>query len=932
MFGIADKVLIQSGKFSFELDKEEMMIPKPQYDHFEGISGSKLVLQMSPQTCQDFFGKIFDVYKDKEALLTQNPILFLNKLTHLKIYMDSFRRLEFNVNRVPKEKVGDLFIEKNVGISIDMEFSTCDRKIDPQSNVINCCRYTMPITYGKEECFSRYGNNVQFDERKHNLVAVIPLDDLEVKTGLLYSFLPTQIKTNIPLFLHVPFKLDVSREFVDPQGYNAWFSKSITYLSEFLKVVYIDLAHNIQNKIVDYIPKSSESIFKIGENEKVACLDHEELKGEIICSQNIFYTAIGNYQPANRVVSFSKDIELADPLAVYQLLGEQRELFIPSTAKNMRPFGIEIIKEVYEKLFENAVGNPEYFEQIMSCLETLKVTEEDYRLLIEQSDSIVLRESELSVVGKYVKFLKEVQSVSANFIHLGKKPPVQVTGETAPIDEKARQEIIKLVQEANLKSVFENYFNQNKDKIFTVKSEADLALLGENGIVLKKGEELNSLAILVEPFDSNKIFSLSLKLRAATKRLDRIEEDDACSNLQYLEHLRDVRKSIKIAYGEKTYQGYVSVIKKIGANPDRFLNELLQNADDCSFSTDIVPSFSLEIQDKLIKTISNEEGFTKANVRAITAIGDSTKKFLQKKDFEPIGEKGVGFKSVFGIADSVEIHSNGFDFEIKATAPTIPAKCSALQHGKGTVMVFKTKEGVGEGLRKKDKNEQLRLCLCLRKLKRISFPGIDIEIKDLPSERQITLIGSNNKKENYALKRFEYNFIVRDEAALKDRRSGGREISRDQKITIYAYINKVPAESFVYSGLPTEIRSDVPLIIDAPFDLTSSREGILENHWNNIIRDEVYQAVFSFIEQEQNLAKGGGRTSIGGLNVLDYVHFESVGGRLQSKNFGNHYLNAYDWSDLLKNFQFIPIVGRENFVSPPGRWSNYPGVYAQVDQ
>ena len=70
--------------------------------------------------------------------------------------------------------------------------------------------------------------------------------------------------------------------------------------------------------------------------------------------------------------------------------------------------------------------------------------------------------------------------------------------------------------------------------------------------------------------------------------------------------------------------------------------------------------------------IPTEKGFTKQNVRAITAIGESTKSALLSNGHEQIGEKGVGFKSVFGIARSVEIHSNGFDFKLTDELPTVP--------------------------------------------------------------------------------------------------------------------------------------------------------------------------------------------------------------------------------------------------------------------
>lgn len=57
----------------------------------------------------------------------------------------------------------------------------------------------------------------------------------------------------------------------------------------------------------------------------------------------------------------------------------------------------------------------------------------------------------------------------------------------------------------------------------------------------------------------------------------------------------------------------------------------------------------------------NEVGFTSANIRAICAIADSTKKIEgARKGY--IGEKGIGFKAVFKVADCVWIKSGAASF------------------------------------------------------------------------------------------------------------------------------------------------------------------------------------------------------------------------------------------------------------------------------
>jgi hypothetical protein len=58
----------------------------------------------------------------------------------------------------------------------------------------------------------------------------------------------------------------------------------------------------------------------------------------------------------------------------------------------------------------------------------------------------------------------------------------------------------------------------------------------------------------------------------------------------------------------------------------------------------------------------NETGFTKENVKAICSIGRSTKGAVDRTKGD-IGEKGIGFKSAFKVANVVHIPSEPFQFK-----------------------------------------------------------------------------------------------------------------------------------------------------------------------------------------------------------------------------------------------------------------------------
>lgn len=87
-----------------------------------------------------------------------------------------------------------------------------------------------------------------------------------------------------------------------------------------------------------------------------------------------------------------------------------------------------------------------------------------------------------------------------------------------------------------------------------------------------------------------------------------------------------------------------------------FVMELLQNADDNNYHAGVVPTLKLQLLPHALVIMNNEVGFSQDNIVAVCNVGGSTKKGMSGY----IGQKGIGFKSVFSISDRPEIHSNGF--------------------------------------------------------------------------------------------------------------------------------------------------------------------------------------------------------------------------------------------------------------------------------
>ncbi|CAA6667060.1 unnamed protein product [Spirodela intermedia] len=119
--------------------------------------------------------------------------------------------------------------------------------------------------------------------------------------------------------------------------------------------------------------------------------------------------------------------------------------------------------------------------------------------------------------------------------------------------------------------------------------------------------------------------------------------------------------------------------QELYSQDSHLLLELVQNADDNTYSENVEPTLVFILHPTGIVILNNERGFSAENIRALCDIGNSTKK---GSSAGYIGQKGIGFKSVFRITDAPEIHSNGFhvkfdisEGQIGFVLPTVISPC-----------------------------------------------------------------------------------------------------------------------------------------------------------------------------------------------------------------------------------------------------------------
>ncbi|XP_026387919.1 uncharacterized protein LOC113283008 [Papaver somniferum] len=126
--------------------------------------------------------------------------------------------------------------------------------------------------------------------------------------------------------------------------------------------------------------------------------------------------------------------------------------------------------------------------------------------------------------------------------------------------------------------------------------------------------------------------------------------------------------------------------QELYSQDSHFLLELVQNADDNVYSESVEPTLVFILQETGIVVLNNERGFSAQNIRALCDVGNSTKRGASAGY---IGQKGIGFKSVFRVTDAPEIHSKGFhvkfdisEGQIGFVLPEVVSPCDIDLYGR----------------------------------------------------------------------------------------------------------------------------------------------------------------------------------------------------------------------------------------------------------
>lgn len=332
---------------------------------------------------------------------------------------------------------------------------------------------------------------------------------------------------------------------------------------------------------------------------------------------------------------------------------------------------------------------------------------------------------------------------------------------------------------------------------------------------------------------------------------------------------------------------------------ERFVFELLQNADDQPEYGEMV-NVRLKTLEENLLFLHTGKPFTEDDVVSISSIGDSTK----KKDTEKTGYKGIGFKSVFSVAETVYIDSGNFSFAFDKNSPLYPDGADMDKIPWQIKPIWEERYRLPKEIQKEDLyfyapvgialnvgsenigtyirsiSELLvnpQFTLFLRNVGEISFEskGRDtIKINKQVTESGIVEITSNNITENWITKDYIIDIPLETRDAIQNEKLVPAKLKEAIKTKI-SFAVKIEDgticpvnDAVLYTYLPTKVDDfGFKFLVNADFLTTASREQIhSKNIWNRFLFTQIGSLLLDWIK---NLKEYKGALGLLPLQVSD---------------------------------------------------------------
>lgn len=823
IFGLAKKVNIKSRYFNFSINRDSFFVPVVgEYSDFEYVNGTILELYLYKGMVKELYQFLKNKYGYVEAIVNENPILFLNKLTEIQYYESENDYFGFRVSR-EDENANYSEVETTI------EYFSSNQK---KNKSIEAVRFSRHVEYTVNECRARYGSQ-EDSTRSHKIIVIAPKKAEMIKKGRIYSFFATAESIDAPFIIHAPFKLNSGRTRIDSQSQgavsdNEWFVRTRKETIDMIHCVYERLAQIQKENIRFYIP--TDSLFEVG-----CALSSSVLRRNGILTWNLFEGVDGKFYSASELCILRRKVDLDVLLGIHNLLNIRKVLAnIPyNMISHFERLGIDVYDNVDELLLKAAIRDEEIAE---SCCEYIKDFTPEFELrsiipgLMRETR---MTEQQLRLFSKFSKITSWLNKQTFDYLAKGYGNGARVlTIRTSK--GKDVSDILSFCESYgdSIDKRFVNFLN----RVSYIESNVENTVFTSDCILGKNRlEDFAYLYHILNPKD--KFFYPFLEIEAVSEEIDILcERGKDISDYDFLKLLSGHRMNQKnILKGQ--YTNILDLIDKSGTSTERFFPEILQNIDDCTYEETprAIIRFDKVKEEYKLYVEYNEIGFTREQMRAITAIGDSTKKKLLSAT--ATGEKGIGFKSVFGLCNAVSIDSGTVSFRLYAEEPTVPKYVKEIAARKGTKMVFTLKSVFANSVMQliKDETKLIKNCVCLKNLHDLIIDQKQLRIVDSETRRKVHF-----DKKTYEFYKHEYSFEVLNSLALYQRRKN-KDVLQNQKITYLISMNEDYDEPGVYTTFPTLEEIKVPMIVDMPLQLDTARERMLDNEWNKeIVKHMLY--------------------------------------------------------------------------------------------
>jgi hypothetical protein len=361
--------------------------------------------------------------------------------------------------------------------------------------------------------------------------------------------------------------------------------------------------------------------------------------------------------------------------------------------------------------------------------------------------------------------------------------------------------------------------------------------------------------------------------------------------INQINHLQNLWTGVESTVSNTTANAIDTIVGSIFSDPEMIGYELLQNADDAG-ATAISYLF---YQNYLIVSHNGVE-FSDQNVVGLCRYGahateNASDELEKKDDIKKIGYKGIGFKSVFNIANQVWVISKtGYSFKfdkshwgerrlpwqimpIAINETDIPELLRPFVHPDLVCFIFKINENVSRGAFDRGattldfKIENLfkheHIILFLRNLKSMNLLKFEETTGQNVSHRHISKETTASIRE---IKKFEkdvekiksrwltYSFFVKISDEIRGQLSELTKMQFPEKLRLAKEVeisfaarfgsnNELIAQNatLIFSYLPTrKTYNQLPFFVNSHFLLNATRDTILANNvWNQFLFEQI---------------------------------------------------------------------------------------------